>query len=102
MLGFLHLMTQSAGLSVLQLYFVSPRLASDYRSRPTQLFETALGFTNAASTDPALIGNLESLFFDGEDVTAGERILAAIAYVHPSYGKPGGLALPGSRRAFKG
>ena len=65
--------------------------------------DLATGAMEAAEVlDPALAGYMDHLWQEGEDHNEGEKMLAAVEFLDPGFGKNGSKRLPISRQALKG
>jgi integrase len=96
----------SGGLSVLQTGSVKPTTERRYQELH-RLFMAWLLVRNivlgdVGSWDHYLTEYLDALYLDGEDLSLGKTLLAAIIWIHPAWHRQAAALFPQSRQALRG
>lgn len=94
------------GRALLERASVQHRTLTDYADR-IRRFGSMAGAPPLATVEPEaldayLVDHFDALFFEGEGVDAGSRLLAAIAFHHPRFSRLGAHSLPRAWRALRG
>ena len=92
--------------SLLEAASVKAPQRKDYARRLEQFYAFVLRYElpiqSEVQLDEALCEFADHLFLDGEDLSFGQKLQAAIEYERPEYAREGRLALPRFKRAMKG